>query len=302
MKRETLEHPKTYGLMGYLQCEQPTALGYLTLLWDFTGQVAVLGDIGKWPNGTIAQACRFRGDADEFIAALIRTHWIDEVDDPAIRLLIHDWPDHCEKWVKNKASRAQLDIELYYKGPKVPRRCTDTVRPPSDQCTDDLHPSYPILSNPILSQGQSNPNPVSSAAQTLVSQGDTGGSSSDSEIRQWCQWWNDLHEKRLVTSGVNVAKPSQAIVAGWKRVQKSAELREMLADRDAITRIIEWTPFLCEGWFRLERLLGGKNKDGEYILRKLLDGGYKSGTRTKAPAVGPGQRHPADRRDKNGVF
>ena len=95
MKRETLRHPKTFALMHLLGCSRPEALGYLTILWDYTGDIAIQGDIGKWPNAVIAQACDWNGDPDEFVGSLIESGWLDEVDSPA-RLIIHDWPAHCE--------------------------------------------------------------------------------------------------------------------------------------------------------------------------------------------------------------
>lgn len=103
MKRETLKHPKTLHLASALDVDRPTALGYLTLLWDFTADCAIQGDIGKWPNGAIARACDFLGDADVFVSALIDAGWLDPHD--AHRLLVHHWPDHCENWVKAKMKK-----------------------------------------------------------------------------------------------------------------------------------------------------------------------------------------------------
>ena len=54
MKRETLRHPKTYELAAKLGCDRPTVLGYLTLLWDFCGEVAPAGDKGKCWDYAIA--------------------------------------------------------------------------------------------------------------------------------------------------------------------------------------------------------------------------------------------------------
>lgn len=108
MKRETLRHPKTHDLASRLGCERPTALGYLMLLWDLTAEVAIAGDIGKWPNGAISGGCDWRGDADRFIRALVDSGWLDE--DEEHRLVIHDWGQHCENWVRAKAQK--LGIRL----------------------------------------------------------------------------------------------------------------------------------------------------------------------------------------------
>ena len=92
MKRETLRHPKTFDLAARLKCSRPTALGYLTLLWDYTAEVATPGNIGKWSNGAIAGACDWHDDPDIFVGALVASGWLDE--DDTHRLVIHDWADH----------------------------------------------------------------------------------------------------------------------------------------------------------------------------------------------------------------
>lgn len=138
MKRETLRHPKTYDLAARLGCDRPTALGYLTLLWDFCGEVSPAGDIGKWPDSSIATACDWHGDPSAFVCALVDSRWLDSVRTPS-RLIVHDWSQHCEAWVKKKLARARLTF--------VSVHCPDTGR-----TSDTL--SYPILSNPI----PSNPN------------------------------------------------------------------------------------------------------------------------------------------------
>jgi hypothetical protein len=108
MKRETLRHPKTYDLASRLGCSRPEALGFLTLLWDYTADMAPRGDLGKWPNGTIARACEWSGDADKFVDALIAAGWLDEC--PENRLVIHDLADHALQWWKQKVTKLGLDF------------------------------------------------------------------------------------------------------------------------------------------------------------------------------------------------
>ena len=88
MKRDTLRHPKLYDLAARLDCSRAEAIGFLTLLWDMTSQVAVCGDIGKWANGAIARACEWHGDSDVFIEALIASRWLDVSAEH--RLIVHD--------------------------------------------------------------------------------------------------------------------------------------------------------------------------------------------------------------------
>ncbi|MBU2025995.1 hypothetical protein KJ912_04665 [Patescibacteria group bacterium] len=116
------------------------------------------------------------------------------------------------------------------------------------------------------------------------------------DLVSWCEWWNALHERGLVSHGTNVP-PGEAIRKAHGRLAKSKELRQLLTDRDALEEAIRGSPFVNDGWFRLEKLLSGKNKDGELIARKLLDGGYRGSQRTQdsQSRISPGARYDPDR-------
>jgi len=163
MKRETMRHPKTYDLMVRLGCSRPTALGYLTLLWDYTGEVAPQGDIGKWPDGVIAQACDWTGDAIEFVEALVEARWLDRVEDPKVRLLIHDWPEHCERFVKAKLEYAHIPFHPLYFNPAPPnglaKKSTDESPHPTQSLrTVCVEPEQNLLTvKPLSNPIQSNP-------------------------------------------------------------------------------------------------------------------------------------------------
>lgn len=102
----------------------------------------------------------------------------------------------------------------------------------------------------------------------------------DQELLDWCHWWNGLRAEGLVPAKVETEPPSGEVVRGWRRLKKSASLRALCADKDAIATAIRSSPFCQEPWFRLEKVLGGKNRDGALIVKRLLDGGYASGNRT----------------------
>jgi hypothetical protein len=108
MKRETLTHPKTYSLATRLGVSRATAIGHLRLLWDFAAIHATAGDIGKWDDKTIAAACDWTGDASTFVDSLVDSGWLDRV--VKYRLTIHDWVDHCERWVKLRAKKLQIKL------------------------------------------------------------------------------------------------------------------------------------------------------------------------------------------------
>ncbi|KKM98623.1 hypothetical protein LCGC14_1156060 [marine sediment metagenome] len=106
------------------------------------------------------------------------------------------------------------------------------------------------------------------------------------ELLPWLQWWNRMHTEGLVSAGVDENKPSQAVAGSWKKSQADAEVRDLLADRDQIEQRIRASQFCREGWFRLEKLFGRRNKDKELILRVLVEGGYQDGPKTKSPTSG----------------
>jgi hypothetical protein len=103
MKLDALDHPKTFDFAARLGVELPTALGHLELLWAFTGKQSPQGDIGKWPDGSIARACYWMGDPAAFMRALQDSGFIDP--DPKHRLIVHDWPEHCMRWVRAKLKK-----------------------------------------------------------------------------------------------------------------------------------------------------------------------------------------------------
>lgn len=174
MKRETLRHPKTLDLAARLSVDRPTALGYLTLLWDFAADMAIQGDIGKWADGSIARACDWMGDPAEFMAALTDSGWVDF--DTEHRLLVHDWPDHCERWVHLKLKKLGLDF--------VGSGCTEasterSIEPTTERSTgaspprDQTKPNQTKPLPPLPPQGDA----------TNSRQGEGGGGFLEQRIR-----------------------------------------------------------------------------------------------------------------------
>lgn len=146
MKRETYRHPKILDLAARLQCTRPEAIGYLTLLWDFTAEYAIQGDIGKHANGAITRACDYQGDPEKFIQALIDSRWLDE--DPDYRLLVHDWAEHCERWVKLKIQK----INKSFIKPFAERSIEPSTERPTG-ASPSCDQSNPNQSNPNQPEG-----------------------------------------------------------------------------------------------------------------------------------------------------
>lgn len=108
MKLDALDHPKTLDLASRLGVKRPTVIGHLELLWAWTSKMAPQGNIGKWPDGAIAEACYWEGDPRAFIQALLDTGLLDPHHEH--RLLIHDWAVHAQSWVRMKLKKAGLDL------------------------------------------------------------------------------------------------------------------------------------------------------------------------------------------------
>jgi hypothetical protein len=98
MKAGTESKLKFAGLKRQLRLPFWQVVGVLEALWHTTLRNAPDGDIGKLSNEDIASAIEWDGDADELIAALVKSRWLDT--DPDYRLIVHDWSDHCPNYLK----------------------------------------------------------------------------------------------------------------------------------------------------------------------------------------------------------
>lgn len=80
--------------------------GILEFLWHFAMRYSPQGNIGKFSNIAIAKRIGWSGDPDKLADALVAARWLDH--DSAHRLVIHDWPDHCDRSVKKYLAEQQL--------------------------------------------------------------------------------------------------------------------------------------------------------------------------------------------------
>jgi uncharacterized low-complexity protein len=110
LKLDALDHPKTLDFAARLGVSRPTAIGHLELLWAFVGKLAPQGNVGKFADGAIARASEWQGDPLEFIHALVGAGFIDV--DAEQRLLIHDWHQHCPRWVSAKLKKLGITFAV----------------------------------------------------------------------------------------------------------------------------------------------------------------------------------------------
>lgn len=176
MKRGTPDHPKMGDLARLLKVPRHAAVGILEMLWHWAGKYAIRGDIGRWPDIAIAEAVDWRGKPSLLIAALINSRWLDESDE--FRLLIHDWPDHCEDNINVALARAG-DVFAVGRRPKLSKlnseerqKAVQIYNSIEIQCaqtpTDSHCPSLSLS----LSLGSASPKPQSARQPSPILEGE----------------------------------------------------------------------------------------------------------------------------------
>lgn len=105
MKRGTPNHRKMHRLARRLRVSLAEAVGTMELLWHWVAEYLPRGDIGRSEDWEIASAVHWTKDPEELVRALVEEHWLDE--HPTCRLVVHDWPEHCEENVHTKLARAR---------------------------------------------------------------------------------------------------------------------------------------------------------------------------------------------------
>lgn len=105
MKSGTDAKLKFKKLQLRLGLELWQARGLLDTLWAFVRHNCPRGDIGRFTNEEIAIGIDWSAKhPDDLVLPLVAERWID--DDRECRLIIHDWPEHCEHDVHNQLARA----------------------------------------------------------------------------------------------------------------------------------------------------------------------------------------------------
>lgn len=103
MKAGTDRKAKFRQLQRDLKLPRYAAVGLLQSIWDFAAVNTPAGDLGRFSDEDIALDIEYEGSPDELIEALVNRRWLDRCDDH--RLVIHDWPDHCEDGIHLRLAR-----------------------------------------------------------------------------------------------------------------------------------------------------------------------------------------------------
>lgn len=270
MKASTPELMKFKRLQRRLSESKRGVIGLLEGLWLETAKNCPQGDIGKFANEEIAIMCDWDGDPQELIDALVDCRWLDVCEDH--RLVVHDWSDHCPKYVKGGLAKQNKDIAIA-SSTKVQAIGATLPDPRSD-----LIASTPEVPSTKPSQAKPNQAKPSQAMETDSPDGDTA---TTVEPREVFDSWN---ERAMVYDGISVAKVLTS--------DRAKKLRTRLSDaswpwREAIDKLPlprgpdgNWQPDL--DWLIKNDLNARKLAEGAYDWRA------SSGKR-QAVSVGPGQ-------------
>jgi len=98
------DHPKTRKLARILDISKPTTIGHLHCLWWWALDYADDGILSDFDTLDIAIGAEWEGDPDQFVSALTRAGFVDDIDGV---LSIHDWEDYAGKLVNRRRKNAK---------------------------------------------------------------------------------------------------------------------------------------------------------------------------------------------------
>lgn len=104
MKDGAPNHEKMHKLADALGIKWPHAVGIMELLWHFTSKYHPRGDIGKSTDKHLAKVVGWHGKPSTLVSGLLTAGFVDPSD--TSRLVVHDFPQHCNDSVHMALYRA----------------------------------------------------------------------------------------------------------------------------------------------------------------------------------------------------
>ena len=222
MKIATTQTLKFKKLQRRLKLPLWQAIGVLEAIWKMTYRNAPGGDIGRLSNEDIAAAIEWEGDADDLIAGLVETGWVDT--DPTHRLLIHDWEQECESWHRGH-------MERYGKSFARPQNqeqnkpCTElesSLMQPSATLGTSASlpiPTLPSPSPPILNPPAPDPEPLSAAWEGVVGELKKEGMGAADQACETCRdHGNRPHDALALLTHWRTGKPHWDVGLLYRRL------------------------------------------------------------------------------------
>lgn len=268
VKIGALDHPKTLDFASRLGVRRAQAIGHLELMWAFTALKAPHGNIGKWPDGAIAMACDWDGDAAAFVAALADAGFLER--DPEYRLLVHDWHEHAPRWVRSKITRAG---EMFHvKQSHTPDLLADNSPDSSGDCSRDssiesVRHATPRHGKKSVLDSDESSRPESGSLNGLKPirhrgpRGKSKGTLKDQSLDWFFEFWDAFAHKH----------GRMEAIGAWLELEKAGEITQATVAKKIIPAARaeaarrqklrpDQTPIMAQGW------LTGRRFDDEGLV------------------------------------
>ncbi len=128
------DHRKIYALSDVLNISVPLAIGLLLCLWLWAMDNTVSGNLDDISAHTIARGAKWDGDPEQFLNALIATHFVD-IDDGG-RRFFHSWSEYEGKFISDRENEKERSYNRR-RNLQVSNRQSTTGRLTVDQKTTD---------------------------------------------------------------------------------------------------------------------------------------------------------------------
>lgn len=134
--QELRNHPKLSAVCRTLSVGKAQMIGHLHLLWWWSMDYAMDGDLSKYDRQQIADASEWQGDAEKFVSALFACGFLD---DKRGKAHIHDWFDFCGeiviKRLRRKSDKRQKSADI---GSRIAPENAESSPTVPDQTLPDL--------------------------------------------------------------------------------------------------------------------------------------------------------------------
>lgn len=169
MKLGTFGNPKFSKLARLLSGGRAAAAGHLEALWAFTSEQAPAGNVGRWDDEDIEEACFWEGSPGDLVRALVASGWLDRHSKH--RLIVHDWGDHASDMIRKRNQRAGIEFVKADVPPEPEEPETESEGEPNDTASNGSHcppdgshaadtvvrtadhQTLPVQSSPVLTMG-----------------------------------------------------------------------------------------------------------------------------------------------------
>lgn len=262
------------------------ARGIVASLWYLAGCETPRGDIGSLSNRRIAAGMGWTGDADELVGWLVESGWLDI--SPEHRLVIHDWNDHCEEWVRDKVRHAGESI-VGHDGSRATPSNAETRRAKPKKPEDDRG-KPPALSLKPLPSSSSPPRAgeaaVSIERDPVPAAAPNGGEPrhADPTIQHVCDAIAKGKGIPALRWGRNEPQHVEMCVGAWRNrqsptihgrleqidevIRRAADLFALKNDSGAVTSACKWIDEVIDGTC-LSGMWPGERKASNSVMKTV---------------------------------